>query len=66
MDSQLVRLGDFQTQIIKRQISFGVHPRLDPIPQMTQFAMRAAIALGARLQPAGLAFQNDHVVHKLH
>ena len=66
VDRHLVRLGDFQHQIVQRQIGFGLHPRLQPGSQTGQLAMPAAIALGARLQPARLAFQNDHVVHELH
>jgi len=66
MDRHLVRFGDFQHQVIQRQIGFGLHSRLQPASQTTQLAMAATIALGARLQPTSLAFQNDHVVHELH
>jgi len=66
MDSHLMRLGDFQHQIIQRQIGFGIHPRLQPASQTTQLAISAAIALGTRLQPTRLAFKNDHVIHELH
>lgn len=59
-------LSNFQHQIIQRQVWLGLHPRFQPASQTAQLAMPATIALHAWLQPAGLAFQNDHVVHELH
>ena len=66
MNRHLVCLGNFQHQIIQRQIGLGMHPRLQPALQTTKLAMPAAIALGTRLQPTCLAFKNDHVIHELH
>src|SRR6056297_684100 len=66
MDRHLVRIGNFQHQIIQREVGLGRHPCRDPVPQTGQLAMPAAISLSARLQPACLAFQNHHVVHELH
>ena len=66
MDPHLVCLGDLQHQIIECQIRLRVHPTLDPVAQTSELAMSASIALGTRLQPACLAFQDHHVIHELH
>jgi len=66
MDRNLVFIGDFQHQIIQREVRLGRHPRRDPVPQPGQLAMPPAIALDTRLQPAGLAFQDNHVVDEFH
>lgn len=66
MDSHLVRIGNFQHQIIQREVGLGRHPRRDPVPQTGQLAMPATITLSARLQPTCLAFQDHHFVDELH
>ena len=66
MDRHLVFIGDFQHQTIQREVGLGRHPRRDPVPQPGQLAMPAAIALDTRLQPAGLAFQDNHVVDEFY
>src|SRR6056297_1167242 len=66
MDRHLVLIGNFQHQIIQREVGLGRHPRRDPVPQTAQLAMPAAISLSARLQPACLAFQDHHVIDELH
>lgn len=39
-DRHLVRISDFQHQIIQRQNRLGRHPRRDPVPQRGQLAVR--------------------------
>ena len=57
MDRHFVIIGNFQNQIIQREIRLGCHPCRDPIPQTAQLAMTAAIALPTRLQTTRLALQ---------
>lgn len=59
-------LRNFQHQIIQRQVWLGLHPRFQPASQTAQLAMAAPVPLRAWLQPTGLPFQNDHVIHELH
>ena len=66
MDHYLVLFGNFENQVIQRQVGLGRYPCRDPVPQTAQLAMPATVALPARLQAACLAFQDDHVVHELH
>jgi len=66
MDRHLVLNGNFQNQIIQRQIRLGIHPRRHPAPQTPQLAMPAAIALRARLKPTRLALQYHHVIDEFH
>ena len=66
MDRHLVRLSNFQHQIIQREVGFGCHPHRDPVPQTGQLSMPAAITLSARLKLTCLTFQDYHIVHELH
>ena len=66
MDRHFVIIGNFQNQIIQREIRLGSHPCRDPISQTAQLAMTAAIALPTRLQTTRLALQDHHVVDEFH
>jgi hypothetical protein len=44
MHHHLMLIGNFQNQIIQREIRLGSHPRRDPVPQTVQLAMNAATA----------------------
>jgi len=66
MDRHLVLVGNFENQIIQREIRLLRHACRDPSPQRAQLAMTAAIALDTRLQPARLTFQDHHVVDEFH
>lgn len=66
MDRHLVLIGNFQNQVIKREVGLGRHPRRDPVPQTAQLAMPAAVALNTRLQSTRLALQDHHVIDELH
>lgn len=66
MDRHLMRIRNFQHQIIQRQVGLGGHPCRDPGTQTAQLAMPAAIALSARRQPTRLVLQDHHVVNELH
>ena len=57
MDRHLVLIGNFQNQVIQREVGLGRHPRRDPVPQTAQLAMPPAVALNTRLQSACLALQ---------
>ncbi len=65
MDRHRVLIGNFQSQIIQREIRLGCHPCRDPAPQSAQLTMTAAIALSSRLQSARLALQHHYVVDEL-
>lgn len=64
MDRHLMRIRNFQHQIIQRQVGLGGHPCRDPGTQTAQLAMPAAIALSARRQPTRLVLQDYHVVNE--
>lgn len=66
MDSDVVCIGNFQHQIIQREVGLGCHPPCDPVSQTGQFAMPATVTLSSRLKLTCLAFQDHHIVHELH
>ncbi len=64
VDGDVMRLGQFRHQLVKRNLTLFSDTALDPAGHARQFAVPAAIALATRCQRPRFAAQLDQIVHK--